>query len=398
MSKILFVWELGSAYGHTTRLLATAGMLADHGHAVAIAVRELHNLPDVLADSRVEVFQSPVWLSSFKGAPEPPVNYPEILLRYGYHDAGCLHGLVQGWLGLYRNYRPDVIVASHAPTALLAARIAGVRAMTLGSCFACPPRQAPMPNMRPWMSVTEQRLAQSEVFVLGSTNRVLLKYSAPPLSVLHELFDIADNLLCTFPELDHYGERKDVNYCGPIFRTDLGEAVPWPAGADKRVFVYLKAGMRDFPAIVQTLAQMEVAAIICAPGVSEQARAHFSGGSIHISGKPVRLDHILESCDLAINTASTSTTAAMLLAGVPCLLLAEHLEQYLLAGCVAATGSAVVVKPDGPVPDYPELLPKTLADVYLPIQAARFAERHADFDPAAQQRKIAARIMEIAAG
>ena len=41
MSRIAFVWELGTAYGHISRLLPFARKLKQRGHDVLL--RELHN-------------------------------------------------------------------------------------------------------------------------------------------------------------------------------------------------------------------------------------------------------------------------------------------------------------------------------------------------------------------
>ena len=209
----MFAWELGSSYGHVSLLLPFAKKLRQRGHDVIMVLRELQNVGNLSLD-KLPVLQAPLWIYPPKGLAEPPLNYSEILLRYGYLDAVGLAGLVSAWRSLFTLHASDVIVADHSPTALLAARSMGLPATTLGSGFYFPPRQTPMPNMRPWLNVPHERLEHSDATVLNTMNAVLATYQAKPLVVVNDLFETAENFLCTFPELDHYPQREPSKYWG----------------------------------------------------------------------------------------------------------------------------------------------------------------------------------------
>jgi UDP:flavonoid glycosyltransferase YjiC (YdhE family) len=328
--------------------------------------------------------------------PEPPLNYSEMLLRYGYFGADGLSGLVSAWRSLFVLLGCDVIVADHSPTALLAARSMGLAATTLGSGFYVPPRQTPMPNMRPWLNVPQGRLEHSDALVLGNINTVLATYKAQPLSSMSDLFAIKENFLCTFAELDHYEQREPGKYWGACYNVEMGQEVAWPDGEGKRVFVYLEPHKRDFPGVMEALAALNLRAIVCAPGIADDLRRKYESPRIIVSAKPYRLDKLLAGCDLSIGYAGHAMTAGMLMAGVPLLMLPTQLERFLLATRVAALGAGIAVNPEAPLPDYRALIRALLDAPGYRENARLFAKKYAGFNQDQQQENIVARIEEIA--
>lgn len=49
-----------------------------------------------------------------------------------------------------------LVIADHAPAALLAARTLGLPAATLDSGFSVPPPETPFPSLRPWLAVPQE--------------------------------------------------------------------------------------------------------------------------------------------------------------------------------------------------------------------------------------------------
>jgi UDP:flavonoid glycosyltransferase YjiC (YdhE family) len=395
MSRFAFVWELGSSYGHISVLLPFARRLRQRGHEVVMVLRELHNANGMNGDG-IPVLQAPIWLLRLNGLSEPPLNYSEILMRYGYFDADGLAGLVSAWRTLFALLGCDVIVADHSPTALLAARSMGLAATTLGSGFYFPPRQTPMPNMRAWLDVPRGRLEDSDAIVVKNMNTVLSTYKAQPLSSLSELFEIEENFLCTFAELDHYPQREPVKYWGACWNMEMGQEVAWPDGEGKRVFVYLNILNRDFAGVLETIAALGHRAIVCAPGISDDLRRKYESSRIIVSAKPFRLDKLLGVCDLAIGYAGHAMTAGMLIAGVPLLLLPTQLEQFLLAKRVEALGAGITVNPEVPPPDYAAVIRRMLDMPGYREHARMFAKIYAGFNQNEQQENIVDRIEKIA--
>lgn len=399
MSRIIFAWELGSNYEYISQFLPLARELKSRGHDVALVVRELHHLRGIMADSGIPVLQAPLWLPVVEGLPEPPLNYAEILLRYGYHDAGSLAGVVNAWRALLMLYQTDLIIASHAPTALLAARTLGLPATVLGSGFDIPPDVAPTPNMRDWLQVPIERLTSSDAIVLNAINAILKACGKTGLKSVSELLDVAEKFLCTQPELDHYTQRAEANYWGGIYATNLGQELSWPIGNDEapRVFVYLDQRHRDFLAVIKALTDLGCRALVCVPGIAEQQRKQLETASLVISDKPIKLGSVLDKCDLAICHSGHGITAQVLMAGVPMLMFPNHLEHYLLALRVQTMGAGKLVNLEAPPVDLTALIQDMLGTAEYKAQAQAFSNRYGNLTPAQRVAAIADRIEEIAA-
>ena len=354
-------------------------------------MRELHSLkPEILAT--FNFVQSPVMLAGMNGLPEPPLSYAEILLRFGYLNEELLHGLIAAWRSILKLLNANVIVASHAPTAMLAARTLDIPVITVGSGFCVPPRVNPVPNMRPWMPVPTERLAEADRIVTKSINTILEHYARPPLGFLAELFDVQANLLCTFPEFDHYQPRipelQRGMYVGPIIETRQGEPLAWPDGIGKKVLVYLRPETRDWEAIMHALADTGCRVIAAIPGISESQKNRMESQRCRVYGHGVHLASLLPECDLAINYAGHGYISAVMAAGVPMLCVTMHLEQFLLAQRVSQMGAGVCINPDAPPPDYRQLIPSVLANAALKENAQQFSEKYRQFDQAAQMQSI----------
>ena len=397
MSRIAFVWELGSSYGHISLLIPFAKKLRQRGHDVVLVLRELQNVSNLSGDE-LPVLQAPLWIYPPTGLSEPPLNYSEILLRYGYLDAKGLAGLVSAWRSIFALHGSDVIVADHSPTALLAARSMGLPATTLGSGFYLPPRRTPMLNMRPWLNVPRERLENSDATVLNTMNTVLDSYSAKPLATVNDLFETEENFLCTFAELDHYPQREPGKYWGACYNLEMGQEMSWPNETGKRLFAYLDPNSRDFARVLEAIAILGHCAIVCAPGIPENLLRQYESSRMIISTRPFVLDKLMKDCDLAIGNAGHAMTAGMLMAGVPLLLLPTHLERFLLATRIAALGAGIAVNPEVPPPDFTNVIRKLLDDPTYRQNARFFASKYASFNQQEQQDYIVLRIEDIAAG
>jgi len=412
MSRILCVWELGQDFGHMGRFQPLALKLRARGHDVVFALKDLSNAETVLGRHGFPLLQAPLWLKKVSGLPRMPFNYTELILQFGFRDRPGLTGLVKGWRELYGLVKPDLVLADHSPTALLAARGLPFRRALIGTGYCSPPRIAPLPTMRPWLTVDPERLVTVERDVLHTMNGVLADLGAQPMRAVADLFDADEDFLCTFPELDHYENRGPARYWGPAFAAVHGRELAWPETRGKRLFAYLKPEHRDFEKILGLLGQVKGAGLVFAPGISKALAEQYQSPRLTITTQPIKLDAILPDCDLAICHAGSGTCAAALLAGVPLLLLPTHVEQHLTASRVAKLGAGLFVAPRLPdetpppkgrgaarqtagEPDYRALLVSLLSGPGFTRRARAFAAAHADFNQAAQGESMVRRIEEI---
>ena len=91
-------------------------------------------------------------------------------------------------------------------------------------------------------------MTHADALARNALNEVLGSSGAAPLAGLADLFGDVEQMLCTLPELDHYGSRGAAAYWGPCFETQSGTQAEWPAGKGKRVLAYLHAALPQLDA------------------------------------------------------------------------------------------------------------------------------------------------------
>ncbi len=397
MARIAIAWELGTALGHASGCLALARALEARGHRVALVLAELH-LVGRIGGLRHELYQAPV-------APVAPVSgtapssLADVLLGCGYDRADRLAALLAGWRSLFSHLRPDLVVADAAPTALLAARLAGLRRASFGNGFFIPPRLSPLPPFRVDPPPAQERLARADAQALSTINAVLGALGAPELPALATLFETDEDFLCTFPELDHYGTRSTSGYWGPRYSLEAGEERRWPPHEGRRVLAYLHASPAMLPvldALIDALVASRARVAACISNLDEARRARLAGPRRIVSQRPLRLAGLLPGCDLFVGHSGDTANAA-LMAGVPQLLLPLHYEQLLTAVRLERLGSAVRLSAGSPPGDVGAALTRLLEDRTFAAAAQAFRRRYAAFSPEEQRRRIVARIDALVA-
>ncbi len=393
MASIFYAWELGANFGHVGRFMPLARRLRDAGHAVHWAVSQPALVGGLLAQAGFTWLPAPATQEAQCKA--PPLSYADILLRFGYADDRALFGLVGGWRELMRLTAARLVLADHAPTAMVAARTLGIPVMLFASGFAVPPRVSPTPNMRPWAAIPERVLMELDRAALASVNAVLSRYRTEPLPRLADMFDVAEDGLLTFPELDHYRNRGPARYWGSLGNTGTGAVVEWPPGERPRIFAYLRRECGHHETVLTALQAFDRPAVIYFPDLPNAGRKLFDSPRLRFLDHPADIAQVAREADLGINYAGPATATAFLLAGKPLLLLPTHLEQFLLARRVAEMGAGILIHPEQPPGDLCEPLAALAAQLGFKASARAFAEKYASFDQARVTSNLARRVEEI---
>ena len=325
----------------------------------------------------------------------PPLTYADILLRFGYAEPRALFGLVGGWREAMRLTGARLVLADHAPTALLAARSLGTPVMLFSNGFTAPPRRNPLPNMRPWAPLPEASISLLDRAALSSINAVLARHGCVQMQHLAELFEVAEEALVTFPELDHYADRGPAHYWGSLPSAGAGKPVEWPAEGSKRIFAYLRPESPHHEAVLAALLALGQATVIYFPNLPPALAARFAAPHLSFLDQPADIGQMTREADLAITYASLATTTAFLLAGKPLLLLPGHLEQFLVARRVEEMGAGRMVNPEQPPGDLRTMLADLLANPTWRDNARAFAAKYAAFDQQAVIGNLARRISEL---
>ena len=392
-ASILYAWEFGANLGHVGRFLPVAECLRGHGAEVCWAVAEPERVAQLQPEAGFEWRQAPLLAPPQQA--RRPVNYADILLGFGYDDPRRLHDAVSAWRELMRQKGTRLLLADHAPTALLAARTMDLPAMLFGGGFFVPPQQDPTPNMRPWLPLPAAELRALDARALASINEVLSHHGRAPLSRLAALFQVAEDALLTFPELDHYAQRGPARYWG-LLQASVGGDCPWPGAGGPKVFAYLRPETANLEFILSLLQGTQASVVVYAPGLDSAVVARHAASHIAFVDRPVNLVAAAAQAHAAITYASPATTVAFLLAGKPVLMLPGHLEQFLFSLRVAELGAGLLQNPEEPGDALPDLLHRVLNDSRLRANAEAFGRKYAGFDQAAVTRNVVARILDLA--
>jgi UDP:flavonoid glycosyltransferase YjiC (YdhE family) len=369
LARALLALEFGGDLGHARRAVAIARQLRELGHEAAFA---LPDLAAVSAEDVANVRCVPTPLLRMPDTLDPsPLNASDVLLNLGYGDADALAGALSAWASLFRLLRPAAVVCDYAPTALLAARAAGLQALALGSGFSMPPRGEPMPSLRPWAGAQARALEERDARLLASVREAWRASGAAGAAPARagDVFAANAQLVCAWPELDHYGTRADVEYLGPQQDIAAAKEVSWATESRPRIFAYLKPRDPRFDGIVAGIAAQGGEAVVAAPGLPEARAQELSRAGPRVIAEPVAVDAMAQA-DLWVSHGSAGIVAAGMRLGVPQALLPLQLEQYLVALRAEQAGIACLFDPAKPHPDLSEWLAAARTSVALKHAAA----------------------------
>lgn len=395
MSRILLAWELGTGFGHLGPFLGLAPKLLERRHELHIAAREIAGAVKAVGDLPITVHQAPLCLNTYGSLQEPPLNYAEILMRYGYLESPMLRAMITSWRSLIRTTDAELVIADHAPSALLAARGVRVARAVIGSPFNVPPAVQPTPNMRSWVAVPPERLTDSDGRVLAVINAALPAGSG--IAALHEIFSGAARFFSGVPELDPYGARPAADYLG-LQALSTGDAPPeWPPGDGPRVFAYLHADYRHAERALQALATSGARVLAHVLGGNTAALQPFRSARMVFAPQLLDFRRVVADCNLCVCHGNVGTTLGMLQGGRPVLVLPKHLEHFLLGKAVERIGAGRVVHPDEAAPDIAGALGAMLGDAAYAGSARALAGRYAGESVGTMTDRAVARIEALAA-
>jgi UDP:flavonoid glycosyltransferase YjiC (YdhE family) len=378
VSRVLLTWELGLNLGHLTRLLPVAQQLKAEGHTVLVATRDIQAASTVLSPAGIPYVQAP-HLPKGIALAHRASGYADILLSQGWSDRPTLHGLTHAWLNLFRLFNPERLLLDYSPTVSLAARIAKIPTVLMGNGFELPPATDPLPAFPGFSWATPAKSAESEGIAVANANVVLGSYRGQPITALRDLVLGQVRLLATFPELDHYGERLDARYVGPLLGDLKAPRIPWPRVAGPKIFACLRPDTSHVQLILSALAGTNARVVCVASGFTSAQLEGFRKDHIHFSSTPVDLES-LSDADLCITYGAEGTMLKFLLAGVPQLVSPWHVETFMAARRVEALHAGCVLKEAPTAECLASYLAQLCCDPELEEQAAAFSRRHADCD------------------
>jgi UDP:flavonoid glycosyltransferase YjiC (YdhE family) len=394
MARVLCAWEFGGDLGHVRRVIPIAHELRAMGHEVTLAFRDSSFIENGRAQG-FETFIAPLLNTQREMSPSP-LNFSDILLNIGYGDVRGVAGALRAWQSMLEMLAPDVVVADYAPTALIAATLASIRTVTVGTGFSVPAAGDPIPDLRPWSPTDPNILRALDDRILGIVRRAVGTRATRLPARAHELFKGRVDLLCTFREIDPFGPRDGVEYVGPQGDATSGIEVRWTGDKSTCVFAYLKPRSARFEATLAGLASLDAEVIVAAPGLEAGRAKSASTASMRVFASAVNLALVLKEASLCVSHAGPGVAARAMAAGVPMALMPLQLEQFLIAKRIEKTGAALVSNPEEPAPDYAKWLSEFLSRETAREASRRLRERYHDHDFVHATARAARRIAEVA--
>jgi UDP:flavonoid glycosyltransferase YjiC (YdhE family) len=366
-------------------LLPIADGLAEAGADVVLAVRDLPATRRSMGSRSFRLIRAPI-PAILPALDRPLVSWADLLLNAGYTGTDSLRWLIFAWLDLFRREQTDILLANFAPAALIAGRIAGLRAVCVGSGWTLPPRETPLPSIRPWNEIPGAALREAEARALGVLNAAMVGFGAPPLASLAALFEGTRAHLCCFPETDHYANRPGGVYSGPIYQIGHGVTPEWPAAPGPRVFAYLSSG--PIERVIAVLGLLGWPAVV---HTREPVREPVPP-NVWVSPEPVRLRPVLAEKPIVV-CQGLNVVSAALVAGARVLSLPMQQEQLMLGYRLAAQGLGLVVPYPADAGMIAGLLRRLAEDGRIGERTAGFAAFHHGYDPGMAVRAIVRDIM-----
>ena len=326
-------------YGHLSRLKPLALRLLDTGHRVTLVARLPELTQSCFADIPVDIFKAPFYGKPIPNSLAQTPAYVHVLFNVGYGHQAILNRLVKDWSELLHWLSPDMIIADHAPTALMVSRDMGIPRINYGDGFTCPAPAYPLPALHTSVSIDE--ICADEAVVLGYCNNALMAQGLSPMETLGDLYRVDEILLMTLPALDHLGFREQMHYSGLCLIDEDGVEPDWPDGTGARLFAYLSVHpLLDLQ--LQLIADARSPAIVYVWGMPEDLREKYQCIPwLSLSDKPLSIPNVLNNADLVISNGGHQLTLQCLSAGMPQVHLPLQLEQQLLAARCHLTGSSL---------------------------------------------------------
>jgi hypothetical protein len=274
----------------------------------------------------------------------PPLNYADILLRFGYANGTDLLGLVVAWRELLRLTGARVVLADHAPTAILAARTLGLPVMLFGSGFFAPPQVIRRPTCGPGRMSPRSYLLVRGRDRLADINAVLRASKGPPLIATSPSFSWSPKTACRLSRAGPLSSagRPATGACCPPRQRRTGELARRRPGP--KVFSYLRP---ETPMSIRHCTRSTdcLSILIYAPGLPEDMIRRYALAAPRLFSRPVDLNKVAAKPIAGLTYASPATTTAFLMAGKPVLMMPGHLEQFLFARRVEEMGAGLDPEP-----------------------------------------------------
>ncbi|PXA97452.1 hypothetical protein DMC47_14115 [Nostoc sp. 3335mG] len=365
--RVLLAWEGGAGRGHVVTLKVIAEALGTAAICDAALCRMDHAAE--IAPFCEGVFPGArLWpnRSRREAAGNPrAATWGDFLGDLNFWDAGFLVTQIDWWLKTIRARQSRLVVADFAPCAQLAARVAGIPSVAVGTGYSVPPAGV---DRFPVLLPEFTDLVFDEAELLDAVNRALAHFGALPLKRLSDIYAGAAAMPRTIPGLDPYTDLRQAPLLPP-----LNEKLPRPDGGGDEIFLYFSTSETGNAALVEAITGLGLPIRAFLPGADAGVKTRFADAGIVVEERPVPVEDIGRRSRLMIHSGQHGSLCMGLGLGLPQIAVPQHLEHLFHARKAATLAPVAIIDPGMTEPaDISALIKATCRDDGR-VEAARTA-------------------------
>ncbi|WNO10478.1 hypothetical protein [Teredinibacter sp. KSP-S5-2] len=346
--NILIALEVGKGLGHLGRLHQLAKSLSAIGHRVTFILPICGLLEKYFClefPLPYSVGNAPNTLYVLSSKRTKPRNYSEVLLASSFQNVEKTTCLINAWMRIFDQVKPDTVIYDAAPGALLAFRDLAVKKVHIGDGFFLPPKQSPLPLFESNKGHISE-VIESEKVLLEILNWALELSGKPLLNAVYEIFECDRELLLTYEALDIYAQsRRGGQYYGYLDGGFGGRVAEFRGGIPKKLIAYLSKDYKNLDVLLSVIESLPIDAIISIPGIDSAEVDTFSSRHLQIFNEVIDLNTSMQHADVFLCHGGHTTTSMAIRKGVPVVSLPMQREQYLTTKLVELRSLGVGCNP-----------------------------------------------------
>jgi len=337
--RVLLAWEGGAGRGHVVTLKVIAEALGAAAICDAALCRMEHAAEiapfcdGVFAGARL-------WPNRARreamGNPHT-ATWGDFLGDLNFWDPQFLITQIGWWLKVIRARQSRLVVADFAPCAQLAALIASIPSIAVGTGYSVPPSGLErFPVLLPDYAIS----IYDEGELLDAVNRALRHFGSAPLQHLSDIYSGGGAMPRTIAGLDPYDGMRAAPLLPP-----LNEKLPRPGGSGNEIFVYFSTSETENEALVDAVLGLGLPMRAFLPGADGETKTRFASAGVVVEPTPVPVEDIGRRTRLMIHSGQHGSLCLGLGMGLGQIAIPQHLEHLFHARKAAALAPVSIIGP-----------------------------------------------------
>lgn len=323
--RVLLAWEGGAGRGHVATLKTIAEALNDEVFCDAALCRMEHaselipHCDGVFQGARLSTNRS-----RRTAAGNPPVaTWGDFLGDLNFWNPQFLIAQIKWWLDTIKSRKSQLVIADFAPCAQLAALIAGIPSVAVGTGYSVPPSGL---DRFPMLLPEYTELVFQEDELLRAVNMALVHFGTKPLARLSDIYSASTAMPRTIARLDPYNSLRRAPLLPP-----LNERLPRPDGSGNEIFFYFSNNETENEALVDALIGLDLPMRGFIPRASTGVRELFADAGIKIETQAASFDEISRRSRLLLHSGQHGTLCMGLGMGLGQVAFPQHIEHLFHA-------------------------------------------------------------------